>query len=164
MPLSFQNPLEQTSFFRRRGYQAPFENPYLASIGRAIMAFAVGYPMGIFIALLVPPSDIDARGLPKGAGSIRQGIHGIKQTVQQGISNGRAFAKMGFYFTATECALEIATGKSTMAHSMVSGFVTGAILAYGSGPQGVLLSGLGFSVFAAGIDMAFGTRAPKSMY
>jgi len=160
----FNNPLEQTSFYRRRSpQQFIFESPYVASIGRAIAAYAVGYPMGIFLALLVPPSDIDKRGLPKGASSLRLAIHGMKQTVHQGISNGGAFAKMGFYFTASECFLEIVTGRSTMIHSMISGFVTGAIIALGSGPQAVVVSGLGFMTFAAAIDVAFGTRSPKPL-
>jgi len=117
--------------------------------------------MGIFFALLMPPSDIDTKGLPKGAGSIRQGIHGIKQSINLGISNGRAFAKMGALFTASESVVDITTGKSSMMNALLAGGFTGAMLARGAGPAGVAMGAIGFTVFALVIDVAFGMHSPK---
>jgi len=151
----------QYAMFYRRTPSTPNDNPYLAAIFRVVLSGVVGYPMGIFFALLMPASDVNLKGLPKGTGAIGQAVHGIKQQINTGISNGRAFAKMGALFTAAESVVDITTGKSSMGNAMIAGAFTGAVLAMGAGPVGVTLSALGFTAFATAIDVAFGMHAPK---
>ena len=53
------------------------------------------------------------------------------------------------YFSTTECFVEKARGRTDKWNQIGGGCLTGAILAYGSGPQAMCLGCAGFAAFSA---------------
>ena len=64
---------------------------------------------------------------------------------------------IGAVFSCTECFVEKARGRTDRWNPVVGGCITGAVLAHGSGPQGMALGCGGFAAFSYAIDaLGFG--------
>jgi len=138
------------------------DNQYAVSVFKMLIAGVGGYPMGLAMAMLFPSHDINnLQGLPKNAGTMRKVAESFRLSFRQGWQSGRTFSQVGILFTASESALELATGRSNMKIAALSGCFTGAALAWGSGPGGMALGCATFTLFASAMDLAFGLHNPK---
>ena len=68
----------------------------------------------------------------------------------------QSFAWMGFLFAGSECVIEKWRAKTDIYNSVSAGCVTGATLAYGTGPKGMCIGCAGFAAFSAAIDKFLG--------
>lgn len=64
----------------------------------------------------------------------------------------KGFAKVGLVFSGIECAIERERAQRDVPNAVYAGCLTGAVLAYQAGPQGMAMSCVGFAAFSAIIE------------
>ncbi|KZT58713.1 Tim17-domain-containing protein [Calocera cornea HHB12733] len=79
-------------------------------------------------------------------------IEVLKETGRNMYRSGKGFGKVGALYAGTECVLESYRAKNDMTNAVAAGFISGAILAAGSGPKAAFGGGLAFAAFSAAID------------
>eukprot|EP00892_Ulva_mutabilis_P010354 jgi/Ulvmu1/7691/UM038_0123.1 len=68
----------------------------------------------------------------------------------------RSFATLGLLYAGIECVIEGQRGKHDMYNSLYTGFLTGGLLARGSGPTGMAMGAVSFAGFSVAIDRFMG--------
>lgn len=64
----------------------------------------------------------------------------------------KGFAKVGLVYSGIECAIERERAQRDIPNAVYAGCLTGAVLAYQAGPQGMAMSCAGFAAFSAIIE------------
>ena len=64
----------------------------------------------------------------------------------------KGFGKVGLVYAGIECAIERERAQRDIPNAMYAGCLTGAVLAYQAGPQGMAMSCAGFAAFSAVIE------------
>ena len=64
----------------------------------------------------------------------------------------KGFAKVGLVYSGIECAIERERAQRDIPNAVYAGCMTGAILAYKAGPQGMAMGCAGFAAFSAVIE------------
>jgi import inner membrane translocase subunit TIM22 len=64
----------------------------------------------------------------------------------------KGFAKVGLVYSGIECAIERERAQRDIPNAVYAGCMTGALLAYQAGPQGMAMGCAGFAAFSAVIE------------
>ncbi|XP_016650332.1 PREDICTED: mitochondrial import inner membrane translocase subunit TIM22-4-like isoform X2 [Prunus mume] len=114
-------PIRLPSVEEIRG-QDIWNNCAVRSVVSGVMGGGLGLMMGLLLGALDTPLMQD-----KMTGR-QQFIYQAKQMGQRSWSSARAFAVMGFVFSAAECVVEKARAKHDTTNTVVAGCVTGGAL------------------------------------
>ena len=126
---------------------------------RSAFASAGGFVMGgLFGAAMaglgggamqeVTPAGRDVKALQ----ALREGL-GMMRT--RAFSSAKSFGLIGGIYSVVECPLERARGKRDTKGAILTGGITGAVIAYRAGPQAMVVSALGFAAFGLVMDTFF---------
>jgi import inner membrane translocase subunit TIM22 len=64
----------------------------------------------------------------------------------------KGFGKVGLVYSGIECAMERERAQRDVPNALYAGCLTGAVLAYKAGPQGMAMGCAGFAAFSAAIE------------
>jgi import inner membrane translocase subunit TIM22 len=64
----------------------------------------------------------------------------------------KGFGKVGLVYSGIECAIERERAQKDVPNALYAGCLTGAVLAYKAGPQGMAMGCAGFAAFSAAIE------------
>lgn len=64
----------------------------------------------------------------------------------------KGFGRVGLVYSGIECAIERERAQKDIPNAMYAGCLTGAVLAYKAGPQGMAMGCAGFAAFSAAIE------------
>lgn len=126
---------------------------------RGLTSFAMGgvlgFGMGIFLAgfnSIGPAHNLHARDPATMTirESMRDSYHYMRTS---SLSWMRNFAVVGGIFATVECTIEKARGKHDMANPILAGCLSGAGLAWRSGPLGMAVGCGGFAAFSAAVEI-----------
>ncbi|KAF7512786.1 Mitochondrial import inner membrane translocase subunit tim22 [Endocarpon pusillum] len=124
---------------------------------KTIMAGGIGFALGGAFGLFMSSMSYDTPLTPQGQAianlPVREQIRrGFKDMGSRSYSSAKNFALVGAVFSGTECCIESLRAKSDLTNSVVSGCITGGVLARNAGPQAALLGCGGFAAFSTAID------------
>ncbi|XP_057784755.1 mitochondrial import inner membrane translocase subunit TIM22-4 isoform X2 [Salvia miltiorrhiza] len=106
----------------------------------------LGLAMGLFLGALDNPLMQDQMT------GRQQLIYQAKQMGQRSWSSCKAFAVMGFVFSAAECVVEKARAKHDITNTVVAGCVTGGAISARGGPKATCVGCAGFAAFSVVIE------------
>ncbi|XP_071735510.1 mitochondrial import inner membrane translocase subunit TIM22-4-like [Rutidosis leptorrhynchoides] len=138
-------PIQMPTIEEVRG-QDIWNNCAVRSVASGIMGGGLGIAMGLFLGALDNPITDD-----KMSGR-QQFIHTAKQMGSRSWNSCKAFAVMGFVFSAAECVVEKARAKHDMTNTIVAGCVTGGTMSARAGPKAACMGCIGFATFSAVIE------------
>ncbi|CAE7424717.1 mfap-1 [Symbiodinium sp. KB8] len=107
----------------------------------------LGLLMGGFLHTMQPPPNIDTS--LSTMEQIRQSYKGFGQAC---VRMSRNFAKVGVVFAGVECFFERERACRDLPNAILSGCVTGGVLAFQGGPTGMALGCAGFAAFSGVIE------------
>ncbi|KAL5580660.1 hypothetical protein UlMin_013102 [Ulmus minor] len=123
-----------------------WNNCAMRSVVSGAMGGGLGLFMGLFLGSLENPimqSEMSAK---------EQFIFTAKQMGRRSWSSAKAFAVMGFIFSAAECVVEKARAKHDMTNTVVAGCVTGGSISAKGGPKAACAGCAGFAAFSVLIE------------
>ncbi|KAJ7955545.1 Mitochondrial import inner membrane translocase subunit TIM22 [Quillaja saponaria] len=123
-----------------------WNNCAVRSVVSGVMGGGLGLFMGLFLGALDNPlmqEEMTAR---------QQFVYTAKQMGQRSWSSAKAFALMGFIFSAAECAVEKARAKHDTTNTVVAGCVTGGAISAKGGPKAACAGCAGFAAFSVLIE------------
>ncbi|KAI4319047.1 hypothetical protein MLD38_032695 [Melastoma candidum] len=123
-----------------------WNNCAVRSIVSGVMGGGLGLAMGLFIGSLDNPIDRDQMT------GRQQFVYTAKQMGRRSWSSCKAFAVMGFIFSAAECVVEKARAKHDMTNTVVAGCVTGGAISAKGGPKATCMGCAGFAAFSVVIE------------
>ncbi|KAL9296174.1 hypothetical protein ACSQ67_022070 [Phaseolus vulgaris] len=106
----------------------------------------LGIFMGLFLGALDNPlmqEEMTGR---------QQLIYQAKQMGRRSWSSAKAFAVMGFVFSAAECVVEKARAKHDITNTVVAGCATGGAISAKGGPKAACVGCAGFAAFSVVIE------------
>jgi len=141
--------------------QMPGQDPTAAfresCASQMVVSGAVSGLAGIVLGAVLAPFNSSMQAQIEHLPLRQQFVRGGQEIAAQSKSWGKNLAVIGAVFSTTECFVEKARGRTDKWNQIGGGCLTGAILAYGSGPQAMCLGCAGFAAFSAAIDaMGFG--------
>ena len=80
-------------------------------------------------------------------------VTGLREMRQRGWASAKSFGVLGGIYTTVECSLERLRGVKDLKSAVVSGFLTGAIIAVPAGPAAMAIGGGGFALFSGVIEV-----------
>ncbi|KAI9149364.1 Mitochondrial import inner membrane translocase subunit tim22 [Paramyrothecium foliicola] len=148
-----------------RAMQAAMESCLGKSVMSGVMGFGMGGLFGMFMASMsydtpygtpvMGPNQTPLNSLP-----LKEQLrHGFKDMGTRSYSMAKNFGKVGALFAGIECGVEGLRAKNDLGNGVVSGCLTGGILARNAGPQAVAGGCVAFAAFSAAIDAWM--RQPK---
>ncbi|ROW09176.1 hypothetical protein VPNG_05699 [Cytospora leucostoma] len=142
------------------------ESCYAKTIMSGVAGFGLGGIFGIFMASMAydtpyhTAATAGASQMPNSQMPWKQQLKmGFKDMGSRSWSTAKNFAMVGALFTGIECGIEGYRAKNDIGNGVAAGCLSGAILARGSGPQGMAVGCAGFAAFSAAIDTWM--RMPK---
>ncbi|KAH6769891.1 Mitochondrial import inner membrane translocase subunit Tim17/Tim22/Tim23 family protein [Perilla frutescens var. hirtella] len=123
-----------------------WNNCAVRSVASGVMGGALGLAMGMFLGALENPmmqEEMTGR---------QQFIYQAKQMGRRSWSSCKAFAIMGFIFSAAECVVEKGRAKHDITNTVVAGCVTGGALSAKGGPKAACVGCAGFAAFSVVIE------------
>lgn len=138
-------PIRMPTFEEVRG-QDIWNNCAVRSVVSGVMGGGLGLFMGLFLGALDNPlmqEEMTGR---------QQFIYQAKQMGRRSWSSCKAFALMGFVFSAAECVVEQARAKHDIANTVVAGCVTGGAISAKGGPKAACAGCAGFAAFSVVIE------------
>ncbi|XP_050367486.1 mitochondrial import inner membrane translocase subunit TIM22-4 [Argentina anserina] len=138
-------PLKMPTVEEIRG-QDIWNNCAVRSVASGVMGGGLGLMMGMFLAALDNPINQDQMT------GKQQFIYTAKQMGSRSWSSAKAFAVMGFVFSAAECVVEKARAKHDMTNTVVAGCVTGGTLSARGGPKAACGGCAMFAAFSVAIE------------
>ncbi|XP_057456853.1 mitochondrial import inner membrane translocase subunit TIM22-4 isoform X2 [Lotus japonicus] len=138
-------PIRLPSVEEIRG-QDIWNNCAVRSVVSGVMGGGLGIFMGLFLGALDNPimqEEMTGR---------QQLIYQAKQMGRRSISSAKAFAVMGFIFSAAECVVEKARAKHDMTNTAVAGCTTGGVISAKGGPRAACAGCAGFAAFSVLIE------------
>ncbi|KAL2509075.1 mitochondrial import inner membrane translocase subunit TIM22-4 [Forsythia ovata] len=123
-----------------------WNNCAVRSVVSGVMGGGLGLFMGMFLGALENPIMQDEMT------GRQQFIYTAKQMGRKSWSSCKAFAVMGFVFSAAECAIEKARAKHDTTNTVVAGCVTGGTISARGGPKAACAGCAGFAAFSVLIE------------
>ncbi|KAL6532329.1 hypothetical protein OROGR_014299 [Orobanche gracilis] len=123
-----------------------WNNCAVRSVVSGVMGGGLGLFMGLFLGALDNPIMQDQMT------GRQQFIYQAKQMGQRSWSSCKAFAIMGFVFSASECVVEKARAKHDITNTVVAGCVTGGAISARGGPKAACFGCAGFAAFSVVIE------------
>ncbi|PWA56052.1 mitochondrial import inner membrane translocase subunit TIM22-4 [Artemisia annua] len=124
-----------------------WNNCAVRSVASGVMGGGLGLAMGLFLGALDNPimHEVEMTGR-------QQFIYTAKQMGRRSWGSCKAFAVMGFIFSAAECVVEKARAKHDMTNTVVAGCATGGTLSAKGGPKAACIGCAGFAAFSVVIE------------
>ncbi|KAM5583129.1 mitochondrial import inner membrane translocase subunit TIM22-4 [Rosa sericea] len=138
-------PLRMPTVEEIRG-QDIWNNCVVRSVASGVMGGGLGLMMGLFLGALDNPVMQDQMT------GRQQFIYTAKQMGSRSWGSAKAFAVMGFVFSAAECVVEKARAKHDTTNTVVAGCVTGGALSAKGGPKAACVGCAGFATFSVLIE------------
>lgn len=138
-------PLRMPTVEEIRG-QDIWNNCVVRSVASGVMGGGLGLMMGLFLGALDNPVMQDQMT------GRQQFIYTAKQMGSRSWGSAKAFAVMGFVFSAAECVVEKARAKHDTTNTVVAGCVTGGVLSAKGGPKAACVGCAGFATFSVLIE------------
>ncbi|CAL9039050.1 mitochondrial import inner membrane translocase subunit TIM22-4 [Musa acuminata AAA Group] len=126
-----------------------WNNCAVRSVVSGVMGGGLGLFMGLFLGALDNPIMQDEMTTKQ------QFIYTAKQMGRRSYSSAKAFAVMGFVFSAAECVIEKARAKHDTTNTVVAGCVTGGAISARGGPKAACVGCAGFAAFSVAIEKFF---------
>ncbi|KAB2616604.1 mitochondrial import inner membrane translocase subunit TIM22-4-like [Pyrus ussuriensis x Pyrus communis] len=123
-----------------------WNNCAVRSVVSGVMGGGLGLMMGLLLGALDTPLMQDEMT------GKQQFIYQAKSMGRRSWSSAKAFAVMGFVFSAAECVVEKARAKHDTTNTVVAGCVTGGALSAKAGPQAACVGCAGFAAFSVLIE------------
>ncbi|GER44689.1 mitochondrial import inner membrane translocase [Striga asiatica] len=123
-----------------------WNNCAVRSVVSGVMGGGLGLFMGLFLGALDNPLMQDEMT------GRQQLIYQAKQMGRRSWSSCKAFAVMGFVFSASECVVEKARAKHDITNTVVAGCVTGGAISARGGPKAACAGCAGFAAFSVVIE------------
>ncbi|AES89628.1 mitochondrial import inner membrane translocase subunit TIM22-4 isoform X1 [Medicago truncatula] len=123
-----------------------WNNCAVRSVVSGVMGGGLGIAMGLFLGALDNPM------MQEQMTGKQQFIFQAKQMGRRSWSSAKAFAVMGFVFSAAECVVEKARAKHDITNTFVAGCTTGAAISAKGGPQAACMGCAGFAAFSVVIE------------
>ncbi|KAG6607337.1 mitochondrial import inner membrane translocase subunit TIM22-4 [Cucurbita pepo subsp. pepo] len=123
-----------------------WNNCAVRSVVSGVMGGGLGLFMGLFLGALDNPlmqDEMTAR---------QQFVYTAKQMGRRSWGSAKAFAVMGFVFSAAECVVEKARAKHDITNTVVAGCVTGGSISAKGGPKAACAGCAGFAAFSVVIE------------
>lgn len=138
-------PIRMPTIEEVRG-QDIWNNCAVRSVASGVMGGGLGLAMGLFLGALDNPIMQDEMS------GKQQFIYTAKQMGRRSWGSCKAFAVMGFIFSAAECVVEKARAKHDMTNTVVAGCVTGGTISAKGGPKAACVGCAGFAAFSVVIE------------
>ncbi|XP_017972242.1 PREDICTED: mitochondrial import inner membrane translocase subunit TIM22-4 [Theobroma cacao] len=129
--------------------QEVWDNCAVRSVVSGVMGGGLGLFMGLFLGALDNPIMQDQMT------GRQQFVYTAKQMGQRSWGSAKAFAVMGFVFSAVECVVEKARAKHDTTNTVVAGCVTGGTMSARGGPKAACAGCAGFAAFSVLIEKFF---------
>ncbi|KAI3747261.1 hypothetical protein L6452_09714 [Arctium lappa] len=123
-----------------------WNNCAVRSVASGVMGGGLGLAMGLFLGALDNPIMQDEMS------GRQQFIYTAKQMGRRSWGSCKAFAVMGFIFSAAECVVEKARAKHDMTNTVAAGCVTGGAISAKGGPKAACVGCAGFAAFSVVIE------------
>ncbi|CAK9326911.1 unnamed protein product [Citrullus colocynthis] len=123
-----------------------WNNCAVRSVVSGVMGGGLGLFMGLFLGALDNPLMQDEMTAKQ------QFVYTAKQMGRRSWGSAKAFAVMGFIFSAAECVVEKARAKHDMTNTVVAGCVTGGSISAKGGPKAACAGCAGFAAFSVLIE------------
>ncbi|XP_024985998.1 mitochondrial import inner membrane translocase subunit TIM22-4-like [Cynara cardunculus var. scolymus] len=123
-----------------------WNNCAVKSVASGVMGGGLGLAMGLFLGALDNPIMQDEMT------GRQQFIYTAKQMGRRSWGSCKAFAVMGFIFSAAECVVEKARAKHDMTNTVAAGCVTGGAISAKGGPKAACFGCAGFAAFSVVIE------------
>ncbi|XP_073121273.1 mitochondrial import inner membrane translocase subunit TIM22-4 isoform X2 [Henckelia pumila] len=123
-----------------------WNNCAVRSVVSGVMGGGLGLFMGLFLGALDNPIMQDEMT------GRQQLIYQAKQMGRRSWSSCKAFAVMGFIFSASECIIEKARAKHDITNTVVAGCATGGAISARGGPKAACVGCAGFAAFSVVIE------------
>ncbi|KAK4483951.1 hypothetical protein RD792_011161 [Penstemon davidsonii] len=123
-----------------------WNNCAVRSVVSGVMGGGLGLFMGLFLGALDNPlmqEEMTGR---------QQLIFQAKQMGRRSWSSCKAFAIMGFIFSASECVVEKVRAKHDITNTVVAGCATGGAISARGGPKAACVGCAGFAAFSVVIE------------
>nr|KAJ0221702.1 hypothetical protein LSAT_V11C200071820 [Lactuca sativa] len=134
-------PIRMPTIEEVRG-QDIWNNCAVRSVASGVMGGGLGLAMGLFLGALDNPIMQDEMS------GRQQFIYTAKQMGRRSWGSCKAFAVMGFIFSAAECA----RAKHDMTNTVAAGCVTGGAISAKGGPKAACVGCAGFAAFSVVIE------------
>lgn len=147
------------------------------SVISGVTGFALGGVLGLFMASMAydtplhVPTPNNVNGLNGAVAKmadlpLRQQVKlQFADMGKRAYSSAKNFGYIGMIYAGVECVVESTRAKNDIFNGVSAGCITGAGLAYKSGPQAALIGCAGFAAFSAAIDLYMKSedgRPPKN--
>ena len=126
-----------------------FESCAFRGVFSAVAGFGLGALMGGFFHTMQPIDTVNLDDKLSTWEQVRRSYRGFGDSC---LRSARGFAKVGLVYSAVECVIERERATRDIQNAIYGGCVTGAILAYQAGPQGMAFGCAGFAAFSAIIE------------
>ncbi|XP_004505597.1 mitochondrial import inner membrane translocase subunit TIM22-4 [Cicer arietinum] len=123
-----------------------WNNCAVRSVVSGVMGGGLGIFMGLFLGALDNPLMQDEMT------GRQQIIYQAKQMGRRSWSSAKAFAVMGFVFSAAECVVEKARAKHDITNTAIAGCTTGGAISAKGGPKAACVGCAGFAAFSVVIE------------
>ncbi|MED6148746.1 Mitochondrial import inner membrane translocase subunit Tim22 [Stylosanthes scabra] len=117
---------------------------------RSVVSGVMGGGLGLFMGFLL--GSLDRPLMEEEMTGRQKFIYQAKQMGRRSWSSAKAFAVMGFIFSAAECVVEKARAKHDITNTVVAGCVTGGAISAQGGPKAACAGCVGFAAFSVVIE------------
>jgi mitochondrial import inner membrane translocase subunit TIM22 len=124
-----------------------FESCAVRGLFSCVAGFGLGLLMGGFFHTMQPMDAFDDK--LSTWEQVRRSYRGFGDSC---LRSAKGFAKVGLVYSAVECVIERERATRDVQNAIYGGCVTGALLAYQAGPQGMALGCAGFAAFSGIIE------------
>ncbi|XP_018336254.1 mitochondrial import inner membrane translocase subunit Tim22 [Agrilus planipennis] len=132
-----------------KAVEAVFESCAFKSLMSCVVGYGLGAAIGLFSSSVGPSvTSVEQQ-------SAKEVFREMKTTT---LSYAKNFAIIGAIFSAVECTIESARGKSDWKNGTYAGAVTGGILGLRAGVKAAIFGAAGFAAFSTAIDYYMHSR------
>lgn len=124
-----------------------FESCIVRAVFSGVAGLGLGALMGGFFHTMQPIDNLDEKLTFRE--QIRRQYKGFGANC---VRMAKGFAKVGLVYSGIECAIERERAQRDIPNAIYAGCLTGGLLAYKAGPQGMAMGCAGFAVFSAAIE------------
>lgn len=129
------------------------ESCALTTLRNGIVGFGFGGLIGLFLSgipsSIEPLENIPIKGQVKVA---------LREMGSKTWSSAKNFGIVSVLFSAFECTIEKYRAKTDIYNTMSAGCLSGAVLARGTGPKGMLIGCAGFATFSSAMEYFLSER------
>lgn len=137
-----------------KSVEAAFESCAFKSLMSCVMGYGLGAAIGLFSSSVSPTIGVSGLDLDKQP-TAREVFREMKGTT---LSYAKNFAILGAVFSAVECTVETARGKSDWKNGTYAGGITGGVIGLRAGVKAGIIGAAGFAAFSTAIDYYMHSR------